>query len=41
MVWVFIQISQEEILAIGAFIAIVVILYYILNHFETRRKKVF
>jgi len=38
MVWVFIQISQEEMLAIGAFLAIAIILYYILNYFKTKKK---
>jgi amino acid transporter len=39
MVWVFIQISQEEMLAIGSFLAIVIVLYYILNYFKIINKK--
>lgn len=38
MVWVFIQISQKEMLAIGSFLAIAIILYYILNYFKIRKK---
>ncbi|MFT4856289.1 MAG: hypothetical protein ACI9UV_003153 [Algoriphagus sp.] len=41
MVWVLIQLSESEILANGAFIAKVVILYYILNYLKTRWKEVF
>lgn len=37
MVWVFVQLSQNEMLAIFGFLVIVVILYYLLNYFKTKR----
>ncbi len=40
LAWIFFQLSQPELIAVGAFVAFLIILYYILNYFKTRKKEV-